>query len=188
MSEHRFGSAICANDRRFEGCLSQSIDLQRQRKDSVREMDALRAQFAENQYKRSGEVEVLRGGGCRASFKQEALLGARSSFLPCRAGTVERNEVSLAELVDVYDAVFRTQELFVVELPGRLKNVRPGRQFLRGAAVALDCVDPSPLHQYRVVVRRVSVHARLESAAGLLQQHAERPFFVVAPQDRKLNG
>jgi hypothetical protein len=36
--------------------------------------------------------------------------------------------------------------------------------------------------------RRVSVHARLEPAAWLLQQHAERTFFVVAPQDRKLNG
>src|SRR5919106_826056 len=112
----------------------------------------------------------------------------QSHFLLCRAGTLERNEVGLAELVDVDNAVFGTQELFVVELPGRLKNVRPRRQFLRGAVVAFDCVDPGPLHQYRVVVRRVSVHARLEPAPRLLQQHAERTFFVVAPQDRKLNG
>src|ERR671919_1644499 len=118
----------------------------------------------------------------------QASLGARSSLLLCRAGTLERNEVGLAELVDVDNAVFRTHKLFVVELPGRLKNVRPRCQFLRGAAVALDCVDPGPLHQYRVVVRRVSVHARLEPAAWLLQQHAERTFCVVAPQDTHLNG
>src|ERR671918_790057 len=99
----------------------------------------------------------------------QASLAAQRSLLLCRA-----NEVGLAELVDVDNAVFGTYELFVVELPGRLKNVRPRRQFLRGAVVAFDCVDPGPLHQYRVVVRRVSVHARLEPAAWLLQQHAER--------------
>src|ERR671918_1170171 len=115
-------------------------------------------------------------------------LAARSSLLLCRAGTLGRNEVGLAELVDVDNAVFRTHELLVVILPGRLKNVRPRCQFLRGAAVAFDCVDPGSLHQYRVVVRRVSVHARLEPAAWLLQQHAERTFFVVAPQDTHLNG
>src|ERR671918_368374 len=98
------------------------------------------------------------------------------------------DEVGLAELADVDDAVFRTQELFVVELPGRLKDVRPRCQLLRGAAVAFDCVDPGPRHQYGVVVRRVRVHACLEPAAWLLQQHAERTFFVIAPQDRKLNG
>src|ERR671918_104631 len=117
----------------------------------------------------------------------QASLGARSSLLLCRAGALGRNEVGLAELVDVDNAVFRTHELLVVILPGRLKNVRPRCQFLRGAAVAFDCVDPGSLHQYRVVVRRVSVHARLEPAR-LLQQHAERTLFVVAPQDRKLNG
>src|SRR5918992_5264583 len=116
----------------------------------------------------------------------QASLGARSSLLLCRAVTLE-NEVGLAELVDVDNAVFGTLELFVVELPGRLKNVRPRCQFLRGAVVAFDCVDPGPLHQYRVVVRRVSVHGPLEPA-WQLQQHAERTFFVVAPQDRNLTG
>src|ERR671919_615116 len=103
-------------------------------------------------------------------------LAARSSLLLCRAGTLERN------------AVFRTHELFVVELPGRLKNVRPRFQFLRGTVVAFDCVDPGPLHQYRVVVRRMSVHDLVGPAGWVLQQHAERTFFVVAPQDTHLSG
>src|ERR671918_919442 len=87
------------------------------------------------------------------------LLGARRSLLLCRA-----NEVGLAELVDVDDAVFGTLALVVVKLPGRLHDVRPRCQFLRGAAVAFDGMDPGPLHTYRVVVRRVSVHAPVEPA------------------------
>src|SRR5919106_5292801 len=41
----------------------------------------------------------------------QASLGARSSLLLCRAGTLERNEVGLAELVDVDNAVFGTLAL-----------------------------------------------------------------------------
>src|ERR687891_621509 len=94
----------------------------------------------------------------------QASLGARRSLLLCRAGTLERNEVGLAELVDVDNAVFGTLALVVVKLPGRLHDVRPRCQFLRGAAVAFDGMDPGPLHTYRVVVRRVSVHAPVEPA------------------------
>jgi hypothetical protein len=42
-----------------------------------------------------------------------------------------------------------------------------------------DGMDPNPLQQYPLVVRRVSVHARLEPAPWLLQQRAERTFLVV---------
>src|ERR671919_2896234 len=90
----------------------------------------------------------------------QASLGARRSLLLCRAGTLERNEVGLAELVDVDNAVFWTLALVVVKLPGRLHDVRPRCQFLRGASVAFDGMDPGPLHTYRVLVRSVSVHAQ----------------------------
>src|SRR5919106_1843719 len=103
------------------------------------------------------------GGDPRPDLRQgrvgQASLGVRRSLLLCRA-----NEVGLAELVDVDDAVFGTLAPVVVKLPGRLHDVRPRCQFLRGAAVAFDGMDPGPLHAYRVVVRRVSVHAPVEPA------------------------
>src|ERR687892_2236301 len=89
----------------------------------------------------------------------QASLAAQRSLLLCRA-----NEVGLAELVDVDNAVFGTLALVVVKLPGRLDDVRPRCQFLRGAAVAFDGMDPGPLHTHRLVVRRVSVHAPVEPA------------------------
>src|ERR687891_1142802 len=76
----------------------------------------------------------------------QASLGARTSLLLCRA-----NEVGLAELVDVDNAVFGALALVVVILPGRLHDVRPRCQFLR--AVAFDGMDPGSLHTERVVVR-----------------------------------
>jgi hypothetical protein len=118
----------------------------------------------------------------------QASLGARSSLFLCRVGTLERNEVGLAELVDVDNAVFGTQELFVVELPSWLKNVRPRCQFLRGAAVAFDGMDPDPLYQYPVVVRRVSVHARLEPAPCCFSSMPNGPFLWSPHKTENLTG
>ena len=61
-----------------------------------------------------------------AAYQSQRRNRARHSFrfslLLCRAGTLE-NEVALAELVDVDNAVFGTLELLVVILPGRLHDV-----------------------------------------------------------------
>jgi hypothetical protein len=54
--------------------------------------------------------------------KKECATRPRPSLLLCRAGTLERNEVALAELVDVDNAVFGTLALVVVKLLGSARN------------------------------------------------------------------